>query len=441
MHIVLCGRLARLAVPTAALAVAVGTGKTPALAARDDGLSRQSYSFTTHAKLFESGLASQTAVPEMDITVVRSSSDCSLRERCDSFQSHLEERLWSPLQANPPAAPDMRFLCNGPKDLIKIHALTKLGNEIHTRGYMPSGEALRFAELQFEHLATGLRDPELSSLGMSVMSTWGADQAALRREILARLPILQLPFRAPGQTGRNPSVWIPNPCGLRDADLALVLGPTRQLIEMVSSQAAAGSLSAESFALLKKAVASCDSPMVDYIAVKAGGVDFARTLGISTYRAEQVVQRYDQLCQVTLPAMMLEAEGNVIHRLATKAGKSDGEVRAAAAKAILREFRKLVGVHGVLKETRQATHEKLATTYPELVDALREIVIANSSNDILYKKGETPVDQLLLQQSVRGQGGQLDRFTRALNVVAADRGIKLSPTGTKALMEVCGPGS
>ena len=41
-------------------------------------------------------------------------------------------------------------------------------------------------------------------------------------------------------------------------------------------------LSAESFALLKKAVASCDSPIMDYIAVKAGGIDFARrTLGIS----------------------------------------------------------------------------------------------------------------------------------------------------------------
>ena len=54
------------------------------------------------------------------------------------------------------------------------------------------------------------------------------------------------------------------------------------------------------------------------IAVKAGGglISHERCLGISAYPAEQVVQRYDQRCQVTLSAIMLEAEGDVIEAAA-----------------------------------------------------------------------------------------------------------------------------
>ena len=48
-------------------------------------------------------------------------------------------------------------------------------------------------------------------------------------------------------------------------------------------------------------------------------IDFARTLGISAYPAEQVVQLYDQRCQVNLPAIMLEAEGDVIEAAAAPA--------------------------------------------------------------------------------------------------------------------------
>ena len=82
---------------------------------------------------------------------------------------------------------------------------------------------------------------------------------------------------------------------------------------------AGATLSAESFALLKKAVASWDSPIMDYIGDSRQSrrrIDFARTLGISAYPAEQVVQRYDQRCQVTLSAIMLEAEGDVIEAAA-----------------------------------------------------------------------------------------------------------------------------
>jgi len=54
-------------------------------------------------------------------------------------------------------------------------------------------------------------------------------------------------------------------------------------------------------------------------AVKAGGGLISHTLGISAYPAEQVVQLYDQRCQVTLPAIMLEAEGDVIEAAAAPA--------------------------------------------------------------------------------------------------------------------------
>ena len=52
--------------------------------------------------------------------------------------------------------------------------------------------------------------------------------------------------------------------------------------------------------LLKKALPSFVSPLVDYFIVNAGGLDVARELGIGAFRCENVVRRFDLLCEVKL---------------------------------------------------------------------------------------------------------------------------------------------
>ena len=47
--------------------------------------------------------------------------------------------------------------------------------------------------------------------------------------------------------------------------------------------------------LLKKALPSFVSPLVDYFIVNAGGLDVARELGIGAFRCENVVRRFDLL--------------------------------------------------------------------------------------------------------------------------------------------------
>ena len=187
--------------------------------------------------------------------------------------------------------------------------------------------------------------------------------------------------------------------------------------------------------LLKKALPSFVSPLVDHFIVNAGGLDVARELGIGAFRSENVVcrvRRYDLLCEVTLPEKLAQAEGVMLARLAEKAEKSGTEVKAASASAISRQFRQIVEKDRVLTNAKQATKQRLAEANPELVEIMREIVRANAGDDVLYKKGETPVDQLLYQRSERGAGGQEhgqeERFTRLLNVAVAERGLGKLPT-------------
>lgn len=131
----------------------------------------------------------------------------------------------------------------------------------------------------------------------------------------------------------------------------------------------------------------------------------------------------------------------MLARLAEKTQKSSEQVKVASSSAILRQYRRLVDDSKVLKNSARATHERIASQHPELVDMMREIVRANATDSVLYKSAETPVDQILIQPGARGSGGQLERFTRILNAAAADRGMDvraISEGGARALLQAAG---
>jgi hypothetical protein len=53
----------------------------------------------------------------------------------------------------------------------------------------------------------------------------------------------------------------------------------------------------------------------------------------------------------------------------------------------------------------------LGKFHPDLLSITREVVRANASDGVFFKRGETPVDQMLIPRSERGAGGQL-HFTQ-----------------------------
>jgi len=262
----------------------------------------------------------------------------------------------------------------------------------------------------------------------------------LRAMLVATLPVVKVPFRKAGQVGMAPCVLVPNVPGILDGDLPDHLLPVCKLLEISDSRAASGvTLRPEALQQIKLALPSFVSPLVDYLIVKAGGLEFAAKLGVTKYRAANVVQRFDDMCDVTLPQIMHQAEGIVIARLAERSGKSGAEVRAASSSAISHQFRRLASAY--LVDRSRATKESIATSCPELADVMREVIRANATDDVLYKKGETPVDEFLIKRGDRGSGGQIERFTRLINLAATARKMDVRLLGqgsTRALLAAVG---
>jgi len=150
-----------------------------------------------------------------------------------------------------------------------------------------------------------------------------------------------------------------------------------------------------------------------------------------------VVERFDSLCDKTLPELKTRAEGIVLARIAEKAHRPSTEVKLASSSAILQQFRRLVHEGKLLRDLRSATHKSIAALQPDLVDLMRGVVRANATDSVLYKRGDTPVDEILIQPGARGSGGQTERFTRILNAAIADRGMDIraiSEGGARALL-------
>ena len=237
---------------------------------------------------------------------------------------------------------------------------------------------------------------------VKLMSDWGLDESMrldkssrLHLQLLVTLPILKIPFRFTGVVGSTAFVVIPNVPGLPDQDLHVHVGPVLQLLRSINNAAAAGpALKACDVQLLKQAMPSTVSPLVDWLICKAGfGVDVNSSLGITYARAQHVGKRFALLCDVELPRLKLEAQGMVLSKLAAKAGVGVETVKIASAKATTRKLRHLVNERGILRDSRWAYETALAIRHPELLEIVQEIVRTNAIDDIVYKRVRPPLIQ------------------------------------------------
>ena len=282
-------------------------------------------------------------------------------------------------------------------EACRLGALLKVSHTILNRGYMRLADAVEL----YHFTLVKLNDD--CGIGDDMRHTVCH---RLRMQLVVHLPIMKVPFRFSGSAGVAAFVIIPNVPSVHDRDLHLHLNPVMQLLHNCNNKAAAGSaLQAKDVRLLKDSMPAFVSPLVDWLIVKAGfGAEINRHLGISYARAEHVNHRFNLLCDVELPKLQLEAEARALEQLAAKSGQSLEKVRAVTASATRRQLRQLVGKRGVFIDTRHSARRALAVLHPDLLEVVREIVRTNASDDILYKKRDTPVDALLML-NVSGIGG------------------------------------
>jgi len=163
---------------------------------------------------------------------------------------------------------------------------------------------------------------------------------------------------------------------------------------------------------------------IEYMIVKTAGDDVASALGLSDYKQDALVRRFDRICSTELPRVMREAEISLVADLARHSNTTEGAVvRACSPRARLERFRVLVRRQHVLRDQREVSKKSFAVKCPELLELLRAAVRANTN--VSYKaRGDTPIDALIVEkEQLRGAGGQKERFARFLNMSLARRGL------------------
>eukprot|EP00900_Chrysochromulina_parva_P020657 jgi/Chrpa1/3224/Chrysochromulina_OHIO_Genome00013805-RA len=196
-------------------------------------------------------------------------------------------------------------------------------------------------------------------------------------------------------------------------------------------------LTAEDYALLKRAMPPEMSAVTDALIYKFGGTQAVEALGIGMIRAATAGARLDDLVKKTLPQAMLEAHAAAHLLLTKRSGLSDDRIAASLRTATTKQFRAIVEKQALLHDQRFASHSSLLNQVPELFDLLRACVAAG--HDVVYKqRGETPVDEMLIERCMHGSGGQLLRMQTILNSVLADRGLSVSAKTVAALLKQAG---
>jgi hypothetical protein len=222
-------------------------------------------------ELFAKGRIISVTIPSRENPVIRSTLPGSLQQ----FVSRLEARL-APIYdslSNPSSRDD--------DDITKKTALLSVAKHILEHGYICYGQA---AQLYIEtcmkftdHInllySLGVQPPAISNFNR------------VRLQVLAVLPVIKLDYRMIGQAGVAPAILIANIPGIQNEDLETHLAPVCKLLDFLDSKTASGQfLTKENMQLIKRAMPSTVSPLVDFIVFKAGGSAVAAELGIDKYR-------------------------------------------------------------------------------------------------------------------------------------------------------------
>ena len=319
-------------------------------------------------------------------------------------------------------------------DPSKIFALQKVAKELKDQRIVPLSEAIRifydqrqrFLDIVAKHFHPGLE------------TTYSYNSSAISCDLYSNLPLVAVPWRAAGQAGVSPLLLMPDIPVLDDDELRLQLHPALELRRLQEQRTAMSTpLTAEDYALLKRAMPPEMSAVTDALIYKFGGTQAVEALGIGMIRAATAGARLDELVKKTLPQAMLEAHAAAHLLLTKRSGLSDDRIAASLRTATTKQFRAIVEKQALLRDQRFASHMSLLKQVPELLDLLRACVAAG--HDVVYKQnGETPVDEMLIERCMHGSGGQLLRMQTILNSVLADRGLSVGTTTVAALLKQAG---
>ena len=319
-------------------------------------------------------------------------------------------------------------------DPSKIFALQKVAKELKDQRIVPLSEAIRifydqrqrFLDIVAKHFHPGLE------------TTYSYNSSAISCDLYSNLPLVAVPWRAAGQAGVSPLLLMPDIPVLDDDELRLQLHPALELRRLQEQRTAMSTpLTAEDYALLKRAMPPEMSAVTDALIYKFGGTQAVEALGIGMIRAATAGARLDELVKKTLPQAMLEAHAAAHLLLTKRSGLSDDRIAASLRTATTKQFRAIVEKQALLRDQRFASHLSLLNQVPELLDLLRACVAAG--HDVVYKqRGETPVDEMLIERCMHGSGGQLLRMQTILNSVLADRGLSVGTTTVAALLKQAG---
>ena len=361
--------------------------------------------------------------------MLRSTSTLSLPARLAELDAKINPFLARLNAMKPPTTAELSD--NYRTSMPKMIALRDVARKIAADGSMEFAEA---AKLFHDRRAAFTDDLRSIFPRIKVEAPEELQPSQLRAQIFGRLPLLKIPWRATGQSGRAPALLLPNVPSVSDEDLAAYLKPIRLLLDAQDAAQVPGEqLSQERLRLIHDAMPSFASPFVDYVILKAAGSGVAERLGISRHRQENISARIDQLCSVQLPELMDKAHGVTLERASRTAHGS------TARAAVLHCYRGLVTEAGVLKDATKATHAAaLYQQYPELLDVVRAAVRANTDSAVIYKQGETPVDELLIRHGMRGAGKVRQRVQHILNGVFADRNMRFSESTAQTLLKHAG---
>jgi len=252
----------------------------------------------------------------------------------------------------------------------------------------------------------------------------------LREQIVSCVNVIRLPIRY--RDGWHQTL-IPNPANADEADVARSLENFYEFTMPRIAQPAA-QLSAEDYANLKATMPLGMSPLFDYLICKLAP-DLHVGLGITEGRAEGLVRRFDDLCEVAKAARR-EAIVHVEGRFVKATGKIVKDLKRAVDYACRRTLKDL----GLLREAAQAASaqsKSLLGRYGDIKEVLHDIARATLPS---YKLNDnTPVDAILLGRIFGSAGGQVDHFHRALDAyMTTNHGKTVSRSATASLMHEVG---
>ena len=273
------------------------------------------------------------------IEIQRSALSCSMLD----YMSQTEARVTQLLQGDSPAGRHKAEAC-----LLK--ARLKVCETLMNFGHMRLPAVVDLFHCTYVKL--------MDDVGLA--EDMRSDPAPrLRMQLLVSLPIMKLPFRFTGVSGPTAYVIIPNIPSMRDQDLPLHTASVFELLRSLDRAAASGpAVMPQDVQLLKDAMPSFVSPLVDWLIVKAGFDPVVnKSLGINYARGKRVGERFALLCQVELPKLKHEAEALALQTLAEKAKTDVKAVQAAMQTATTRHMRSLVAKRGIFSSSNHATKE------------------------------------------------------------------------------------